>query len=1307
MTVPGGSAEKKIISFYSFKGGSGRSMAVANAAWILASNGKSVLVVDWDLETPGLHVYFNGYLAPAGQRESSGVLDMFTAFAAAGQDASADNLRALHDEHTDFERYATAVEFDFPDGGSLDYLGPGCMDDAYVRLLHGFDWMSFHDSEDGREYLAALRARMLASDYDYILIDGRSGFADGARICTLALPDTVVLGLAMDRQSIEGAERVARQVSLNSRRTELHVLPMRVDASSERDRLRRYLADARRRLSPYLAVRGEEELERYWGEVQVPYQPFYAFGEELAAMTDDPADGRSLLAQYVKAVGRITDGRVSGYRKVPQRQARQYQEIIAQSGRAQSVVMLHAPEDWMWAEWINEQLAANGLDVVLRQQERVPTGSAQELPALPPADLLLVLLSPSLQRAPVGETALAVRKAAGAGGGRRLVGVRISAGRIPPHFDWAGAHNLAGLGEDAARQALLADVGVAAQDAQRAPSSQVLRFPGTKPEVFRAPMRNRSFVGRADDLEALRSYFWSGDSPVPMVLWGLKGEGKRQIALEHLHRTAALYDLVWWIPAGTEEGARAELAELTAAVNRATEGQRTSDDWQSLLDDLGQGRYYPRWLLVFEDAASMKLVQPYLPEGDHGHVLITSRSSDWPEESYELRHAGVFSAAESLDLLGRVLRSEERAELAKLAERVGNLPLYLHAAASWLREYPQEIDDYIGLLDRSTATPDAALPEAHRAFAEVISVSYDSLLRLNPAAAKLLQLCAFMSPDGIQLRILESPGMLTLLEPFAPALRTNPMRLRSVLQDLGRQALAVMDQVNRALKVHRAVQDFVRARMTPEEYAATRAEVQGLLAGRSPTVFDRDNPLERRVFAELDKHVLACEPWLSEDPAVCAWLVHQVRYRWSMEERWQASADLGTRTLEHWRPALGEEHDAVLQMESQVGAAYRMLGRYQEALGLSRHAVKTRDTAAVGPSEQALLDGRGYAADLRATGRFREALLEDRRAHTGLAQAFGADHAETLSASGNLALSKFYLETVDAAVRQDEDTYQRRKHTLGEGDARTWRSYANIGSYLREAGRLDQSRLYLQAAAEQLKRALGPDSSLTLWAQQSLGMTQLRLGESGQALQLLLRAHMVFKREWGDRHPRTMSSRLAVAGAMHAEDRALGTHDAANWTREALEDYVALFSDDHPFTAVCRTNLSVYELASGNAAAARTHAAKAVYQLKDSFSREHRYALVARMNEINCLAALGELQGSELAADDERISEACAGPAGWGPDHQITLTARANLADSRPDSRPGLEEAVQRLLPTGHSLASRILARPYLRIGADLEVFDV
>ena len=66
----------KIVTFYSYKGGTGRTMALANVAWILASNGRKVLVVDWDLDSPGLHKYFHPFLDSKLVAATPGVIEL-------------------------------------------------------------------------------------------------------------------------------------------------------------------------------------------------------------------------------------------------------------------------------------------------------------------------------------------------------------------------------------------------------------------------------------------------------------------------------------------------------------------------------------------------------------------------------------------------------------------------------------------------------------------------------------------------------------------------------------------------------------------------------------------------------------------------------------------------------------------------------------------------------------------------------------------------------------------------------------------------------------------------------------------------------------------------------------------------------------------------------------------------------------------------------------------------------------------------------------------------------------------------------
>src|SRR5437016_9187468 len=69
-----------VVTFYSYKGGVGRTMALANVAALLTTWGKKVLVVDWDLEAPGVeHFFFQNSsddLTRIHQR--TGLIDMLT-----------------------------------------------------------------------------------------------------------------------------------------------------------------------------------------------------------------------------------------------------------------------------------------------------------------------------------------------------------------------------------------------------------------------------------------------------------------------------------------------------------------------------------------------------------------------------------------------------------------------------------------------------------------------------------------------------------------------------------------------------------------------------------------------------------------------------------------------------------------------------------------------------------------------------------------------------------------------------------------------------------------------------------------------------------------------------------------------------------------------------------------------------------------------------------------------------------------------------------------------------------------------------
>jgi len=188
------SPARRIVTFYSYKGGTGRSMILANTAWILAASGYRVAVIDWDLEAPGLHRY-PAPLPPRQRLEASeGLIDFVIAFAdgsRAGDEGLPSAERAnWFDKLADLRMYAYAVAWDgFPVPGRIDFVPAGRQDAGYSVRVNSFNWQHFYN-QARRGHLLEEVKRRLRAEYDYVLIDSRTGVSDTSGVCTVQMPDT-------------------------------------------------------------------------------------------------------------------------------------------------------------------------------------------------------------------------------------------------------------------------------------------------------------------------------------------------------------------------------------------------------------------------------------------------------------------------------------------------------------------------------------------------------------------------------------------------------------------------------------------------------------------------------------------------------------------------------------------------------------------------------------------------------------------------------------------------------------------------------------------------------------------------------------------------------------------------------------------------------------------------------------------------------------------------------------------------------------------------------------------------------------
>ncbi len=308
----------QIITFYSYKGGTGRSMSMANVAWILASQRKKVLMIDWDLEAPGLHRYFSPFLVDPTLSASPGIIDFLRNFAV--QSAKVQAAKTANDperapdwyrEHADITDYALSLRWPHFRPGTLDLVPAGKQDADYATRVNSFNFDHFYSGLGGGAFLEAAKEYMEV--YDYVLIDSRTGVSDTSGICTVQMPETVVICFTMSNQGIDGAanvaESIARQRTDRDGRTRVRILPvpMRTDPF-EKDKLARRTNYAKERFARFLEPLGPE----YWKTVEVQYVPYYVYEEVLATFGDRRNESRtSILGAYEGLTKVITRGEVS------------------------------------------------------------------------------------------------------------------------------------------------------------------------------------------------------------------------------------------------------------------------------------------------------------------------------------------------------------------------------------------------------------------------------------------------------------------------------------------------------------------------------------------------------------------------------------------------------------------------------------------------------------------------------------------------------------------------------------------------------------------------------------------------------------------------------------------------------------------------------------------------------------------------------------------------------------------------------------------------------------------------------------
>jgi hypothetical protein len=921
-----------------------------------------------------------------------------------------------------------------------------------------------------------------------------------------------------------------------------------------------------------------------------------------------------------------------------------------------SVVYLsYVPEDRAWADWIAALLEQRGIRAVRPLDEVLPEHQARAGAALTAAgaDRTIAVLSAGYLKSPLAQ-GIADELAADTGRASGwFIPVRVGDVLTVPPFDNGFVIDMVRRDEASATEELLGALGNPPMAAGHFADSKP-RFPRTNPPVWRVPARNPSFIGRADVLAELHDQWAGSDTPIlTLALHGPADIGKTQIAIEYAHRFVADYDLVWWIPSDSLELIANGVAELAEPLG-ISPADSTAETVELVKEALRLGRPYDRWLLIFDNANEPAEDEAFFPGGPGGHVVVTSRSPGWSQVA-EPVSIHVFSRSDSVASLQRQVPGLTAEEAFRVADALGDLPLAIEHAGVFLAATGMPAAEYIEQLrDQLTATMDLSLPSDYPTSAvAAYRLSFDRLKGQSPAAARLLELCAFFGPDPISLDLLYSHTAIDCLVPYDSRLRETPTTVGRLAAQIASMSLAKIDYGASTLQVHRLIQAVLRDQMTHDERDQTRHDVHRILAGARPRR-DVDDPETWRRFDLLWPHLGPSEAWSCEEPETRQLLIDRVRYL-SGRGEFADALDLARDLERRWQELLGTDDIQALSLRSQLANVLRTQCRFSEAREVEDD-IYQRQRRVLGEDHlHTLMIMGGLAADLRGLGEFGDALALDEQAYARFRDVYGDEYQNTLSSADNLAVDLRLVGDFRRARDLNQWTWDQRQVVLGPGHPSTLRSAAMLGRDLRDLGDYPRSVGLLQETHERYVAMFGEDVAYTLRAATSLAVSLRKSGQVDAAYDLTRGACDRYERYFGRDNLDALACKLNLAAALSARD----DHAAALETaRQVMDAYARIFGSHHALTLVAANNVSVYQRQTGAPGDALQVASVTLEWMRRRLGEEHPFTLACAVNTANCMHYLARLTEAEelLRVTHDRLRRSL------GDSHPDTLACAENLA---------------------------------------------
>ncbi|PMD18044.1 HET-domain-containing protein [Hyaloscypha hepaticicola] len=547
------------------------------------------------------------------------------------------------------------------------------------------------------------------------------------------------------------------------------------------------------------------------------------------------------------------------------------------------------------------------------------------------------------------------------------------------------------------------------------------------------------FVAREEELTEIHMKLNSDGSRRTVILRGLGGIGKTQLAIAYAKRHKDNYSAIFWLNIKDEDSLKQSFAIVTRQILREypSAGRLSSVDMKGDLDEVIDAvkawlslPYNTRWLMIYDNYDNPKSakntdlaavdIRQFLPESYQGSVIITTRSS------------GLENIQDSLKILSNTSNREgleNNLDAIKLAKKLDGLPLALATAGAYLDQAATSFSAYLRLYEESWAKLQITSPELSsyedRTLYSTWQISFTHIERRNVLSAQLLRLWAYFNNEDLWIELLQhsvskDPDWIRELVKDELSFQ-GAMRVLSDhgLVEVNKSSLELVE--SRGYSIHGCVHLWTIHVLNQKwDYSLARLALKAVALHAPSKQAKRPWLTQRRLLQHAARCFYIVSNGLVPDDVMTE-TYFSLGYLFNDQSKLVEAELMCQRALQGYEKAWGPEHTSTLDTVNNLAVLYATQGKLVEAELMYQRALQGYEKA-WGPEHTSTLSTVNNIGLLYATqGKLVEAELMYQRALQGNAKAWGPEHTSTLDTVNNLA----NLYATQGKLVEAELMYQR------------------------------------------------------------------------------------------------------------------------------------------------------------------------------------------------------------------------------------------------------------------------------------------